>query len=136
MKIVGDTNILVSAFIVKNGNPAKILRQINGIELVTSEEILDETEEVLHRRHIQKKYKVTDEQIKEYIATLHQTCSLIKSINIVKVIKDDPDDDIILAIGKKAKANYIVSGDQHLAKLKVYEGIPILTPAQFLKIIK
>lgn len=136
MKIVGDTNILVSAFIVKNGNPAQILRQINRIELVTSEEILDETEEVLHRKHIQKKYKATEEQIKEYIATLRQTCTLVKPINVVRVIKDDPDDDIVLAMGKKAKANYIVSGDQHLAKLKEYKGIPILTPAQFLKIIK
>lgn len=42
MKTVIDTNILVSAFIVKNGNPAQILRQINRIELVVSEEILDE----------------------------------------------------------------------------------------------
>lgn len=136
MKVVLDTNIFVSAFIVKNGNPAQILRFIDKIELITSREILEETEEVLNRKHIKKKYKLTDKQIKEYIVALQQSCILTKPTDIERVIKDDPDDDIVLAMAKQAKANYIVSGDPHLTKLKAHEGISILTPAQFLKILK
>lgn len=135
MKVILDTNILVSAFIVKNGNPAQILRSIDKIKPITSREILEETEEVLNRNHIKKKYKATDKQIKQYIAVLQQNCVLTRPTITVKVVKDDPDDDIILTIAKQAKANYIVSGDPHLTKLKEYEGIPILTPAQFIKIL-
>lgn len=136
MKVVLDTNILVSAFIVKNGNPAKILRSIDKIELTTSQEILKETEEVLQRKHIKKKYRVTNKQITDYVANLKQICALVKPTSIDKVVKDDPDDDIVLAVAQQAKANYIVSGDPHLTKLKEYEHITILTPAQFLKILK
>lgn len=135
MKVVLDTNIFVSAFIVKNGNPAQILRFIDKIELITSREILEETEEVLNRKHIKKKYRLTDKQIKEYIVALQQSCILTKPTYIERVIKDDPDDDIVLAMAKQTKANYIVSGDPHLTKLKAYEHISILTPVQFLKIL-
>ena len=136
MKIVVDTNIFVSAFIVNNGNPAQILRHIDRIKITTSQEILDETEDVLHRKHIQIKYKITGKQINNYIKSLRENCTLIQPTKIVKAVKDDPDDDIVLAIAKHAKAKYIISGDPHLTKLKVYEGIKILTPAQFLIILK
>src|SRR3989344_3403051 len=98
MKAVLDTNIFVSAFIVKNGKPAQIIRSIDKIELITSLEILKETKEVLHRKHIKRIYRLTDKQIKTYVTVLLQTCVLIKPTNIDRVIKDDPDDDIILAI--------------------------------------
>ena len=48
MKVVLDTNVLVSALIVKTGKPAQILRRIESFELLLTPEILAETERVLN----------------------------------------------------------------------------------------
>ena len=50
------------------------------------------------------------------------------------VIREDPDDDRILACALAAKAAFIVSGDTHLLHLRNYAGIRIVSPAQFLRI--
>ncbi len=49
MKVVLDTNVLVSAAIVKKGIPAQIIKHQRKPILITSEEILTEVEEVLRR---------------------------------------------------------------------------------------
>lgn len=49
---------------------------------------------------------------------------------IPPVVIDDPDDDAVLACAVAAKADLIVSGDPHLLKLKDYQGVPIVAPAE------
>jgi len=44
--------------------------------------------------------------------------------------------NIVLACAVAARAEVIVSGDNHLLELKEYDGIPILTAAQLLARIK
>jgi uncharacterized protein len=51
------------------------------------------------------------------------------------VIKADPYDNVILECAVEARVDYVVSGDSHLFKLKRFEDTPILSPAQFLKIV-
>jgi predicted nucleic acid-binding protein len=50
----------------------------------------------------------------------------------VTVVKDDPDDDKFLAIAIVSGAEHIISGDTHLLSIGNYQGIEILTPADFL----
>jgi predicted nucleic acid-binding protein len=52
---------------------------------------------------------------------------------IPPAIRDDPDDDAVLACAVAAKADLVVSGDPHLVKLEQYEGIPIVGPAEAVK---
>ena len=54
----------------------------------------------------------------------------------VVIITDDPDDNRFLSCARSAGAAYIVSGDAHVLQLAVYEGIQILTPAAFLRVLK
>jgi putative PIN family toxin of toxin-antitoxin system len=136
MRVVLDTNVLVSALIVKVGKSAQIIGHIGVYNLVTSEEILAEASETLHRPHIQKRYPVSPKEIKRYIERLQAISTVVKPSTKVTVIKDDPDDDKFLALAKEAGADYLVSGDPHLTDLGEYEGIPILTPAQFLEVLK
>lgn len=42
---------------------------------------------------------------------------------------------MILACAIQAEVNYVVSGDPHLKRLKIYEGIKIVSPVVFLQII-
>ena len=54
----------------------------------------------------------------------------------VSEIKQDPEDNKFLACALEGEAAYIVSGDNHLLKLKHYKGIQIVTARSFLEIIK
>ncbi|GEM_PF-6342315 len=45
--------------------------------------------------------------------------------------KDDPDDNMILECAIAGNVDCIVSNDKHLAKLKKFRNIPILTPDEF-----
>ena len=54
----------------------------------------------------------------------------------ISFIKGDPADDKFLECGIACQANYVVSGDSHLQRAKEFEGIKILSPADFLATIQ
>ena len=63
-------------------------------------------------------------------------CTTVEPIEKVHYLKDDPDDDKVLECAVGADCNYIVSGDKHLIRLKSFKGIKILSPAEFLVLIR
>lgn len=56
---------------------------------------------------------------------------VIHDTRIERVIAHDPDDDTILACAVASRARWIISGDEHLLRLKQHRGIPTLTPKEF-----
>ncbi|MEA5534346.1 putative toxin-antitoxin system toxin component, PIN family [Crocosphaera sp. XPORK-15E] len=130
--VVFDTNILISAIGWK-GTPyfcVELARQ-GIIESVTCQEILDELVEKL-----QVKLKFPDRYIIETIADLISFSRIIKINKTLKVIENDPDDDVILECGIIGKANYIITGDKkHLLPLKNYQGITIINATEFKNLI-
>jgi uncharacterized protein len=135
MKIVLDANIFISALIVENGTQYKIVHHKKRYAVVISEEILQEVEEVLHYDRIQKKYNVSNQEIRSYLHQLRRDC-VIRVYPAVKVVDEDPDDNKYIACAKQVKADYIVTGDRHLLDLKEYRGIRIVTPTEFLRILE
>jgi predicted nucleic acid-binding protein len=53
-----------------------------------------------------------------------------------KVIKEDPDDDVVLRTAFDGKAEYIVSGDKHLLALGEFKGIKIVNITEILSVVK
>lgn len=51
-------------------------------------------------------------------------------------ITEDLEDNKILEAASEAKADYIISGDKHLLKLKEFKGIKIVKAKEFLEFIK
>ncbi len=135
MKIVVDTNVLVSALIKPSGAPAQLLSYDGSFDLVTTEEILAELERVLHYTRIQKRYHLNDGLIAAYVNQVRDASEVIEVESNIKVVEKDPDDDKFVACARAGQADCIISGDPHLTNLKSYHGIPILTPRQFLEII-
>lgn len=128
MKVVIDTNIIISG-IFWGGNPGKLLNaiEIGEIELHISDELLTEYIEVIFRvgnnRELSKKWNV-------YFLN---KCRKVK-VTKTEVISRDPKDDFILALAKKAKVDYIISGDKDITEIKEFE-IPIIKVGDFLKIL-
>jgi uncharacterized protein len=135
MKIVVDTNVIVSALLSKTGTPAQIFSHEASFQLFTSEESLAEVKRVLHYDHIKTRYQLSDDLINNYLEHLRAASHVIVVHQVAAVIEADPDDNKFLACAVEAGADYIVSGDRHLKRLEVYRNIPILTPRQFLDLI-
>jgi putative PIN family toxin of toxin-antitoxin system len=134
LKVVVDTNQFVSALINKKGQPARLLdlwRQQHFI-LVTCPEIIAEIKEVLEYPRIRKKYKLNKTDIQSLLHLIEHEAVVLPSSPTVHIIKEDIDDNKFLACALAAKAEYIVTGDQHLLSLGRYESISIVTVKDFL----
>jgi putative PIN family toxin of toxin-antitoxin system len=132
MKIVCDTNVLISA-IVFGGNAKIIVRAVSEgkLENYISQAILNEFEDVMQR----PKIGFSCNEISVITQLFHETFEYIIPTDSFEVIKDDPDDNKVLDTALATNADFIVSGDKHLLNLGEWNKIKILTPSQFLKII-
>ena len=127
MRIVLDTNILVSALITKGTPPDRLYQAWlrNEVELVTSSAQIDEVTEVLARSGL-RKYVELDEAA-QMVAAIHQHATVLNDISVTKR-SPDPKDDPILATAVAGKAELLVSGDRRdMLALGNVEGIPIRT---------
>lgn len=79
---------------------------------------------------------VEEEDMRVFLQALHETALFVRIKSRFKVVKSDPDDDIILRAAYDSKADYIVSGDKHLLSLSEFKGIRIVTIEEILKILR
>lgn len=131
-KIVLDTNVLISG-VIASGYCASILDAAHHeeIKLVTSTHLLEEFSDVISRRHIARKYPKAAEEAEALLDFLRAFAILTPGIPETNPVSRDRDDDFVLACAMDESADCIVSGDPHLLDLKTYNGIPILTPKEF-----
>ena len=134
MRIVLDTNILVSALITK-GTPPDQLYQAwlrNEVELVTSPAQIDEVTDVLARPRLRK--YVDPDEAAQMVATIHQRATVLADVPVTRR-SPDPKDDPILAVAVAGDAELVVSGDRNdMLALGEVEGIPIRSAREGLKI--
>lgn len=132
MKIVCDTNILISAFVFPGGPPEEIIQGVivGDYLLGISDEIITELERVLHKKFFWPADKIN--RVKEFLA---RNAEKVYPVTTIKVIKDEPDNRI-LECAAEFGADFIVSGDKHILQLKKYKHnksiIKIVTAMDFL----
>ena len=138
LKVVVDTNVIVSGAIRKSGPPFAIISAWRDGQfiLVTSRSLIREVVTVLNYTKIKGKYTLSEEQIKKAIKNLENYSVITPDRLKVRVIKEDPNDDMIIRAALEGEADYIVSGDRHLKALREYQGVQIVSPAAFLGILK
>ncbi|MCJ7578071.1 MAG: putative toxin-antitoxin system toxin component, PIN family [candidate division Zixibacteria bacterium] len=138
LKAVLDTNLFISALLTAKGNPAKILNRwkAGSFDLVISLPILKEIKRVILYPKIRKRLNWTDVEINEFLLGLAQFGFMVSGESKIDVIKDDPTDNKYLACALEGNADYIVTGDQHLLKVGEYRGTKIISPKEFLEILK
>jgi len=69
----------------------------------------------------------------EGLAKTLQVAVLTPGELAVEAVADDPADDLVLACALEGNADFIISGDKHLLNLRNYQGIQMVTPAEFLE---
>jgi len=129
MKVVFDTNVFISAFIIpgSQGDQAFSYARQGRFELYTSVAILTET-----ACKLRGKFNQSAEDITEALKLISHTSEVLKPGTTLAVLEDVPDNRI-LECALDAHADLVVTGDRHLLKLKEFRGIPIIRLADFLR---
>ena len=130
LRLVLDTNILVSSLLRKQTPPYQLYRAWReGIfELLTSQTQIKELHRVLHYPRLQR--YLTPEEAQEMLAGVVTYAILVSPLPSVSY-SPDPDDNLILATAIAGHADYLISGDKsHVLALKKIEEIPILSARQ------
>ena len=130
MRVVFDTNILISAYIF-----AGICKMIvdhcidnHDIEIVLSKAILDEFNFVLV-----DKFRYSDEEARVTIETVVLASEIVEPTTFDTQICRDPDDDAILGTAVAGNADCIVTGDSDLLVLEQFKGVDIISPSEFVR---
>jgi len=96
--------------------------------LVVSDAIAEEYREVLKR----PKFKIESTELDDFFALLLDKAEFVIPTETIDVIIDDPSDNKFIEAAVAGNAKVIVSGDNHLLKLKSFRGISIATAREFM----
>ena len=129
MKVVFDTNILVSALVFPGGRGEAALQRVleERDELVLSKPILDELLGVLSR-----KFARDAEELSHTALFLSSVGITVKPGRRLRIVKDEPDNRI-LECAVAGNANVIVTGDRALLALREYSNIRIVSLHDYLE---
>lgn len=138
MRVVLDTNVLVSAILSHGGPAAQILRlaRADRFELVFSPDTIQEHIKVIRYpkiRTLLEKRNLTLNVVEGFLEQLTRISILVSGKTTVDAVKEDPSDNIFLACAMEGDADFVVSGDRHLKELGIFQGIEILAPSEFLQ---
>ncbi|MBK8949262.1 MAG: putative toxin-antitoxin system toxin component, PIN family [Flavobacteriales bacterium] len=131
LRLVVDTNVLISWLIGKRLRELDVLLVAERFQLCFSTRALAELAEVTRRSKMRKYFTLP--RAEENIERLGRVALVLKREPRVIPICRDAKDDFLLALAKAAKADLLVTGDEDLLVLKKYGRTRIVTPGEFLK---
>ncbi len=133
MRIVCDTNILISAFVFPGGPPDQVLNlvRLKEITLCLSPDIFSEFKKVLS-----KKFKYTETEIQEFLDRIRLISEMVYPEERLQLIKRVDADNRILECALAGQVDYLITGDKKdILPLKKIGNTVILTAARFLEML-
>jgi len=134
MRLVFDTNVLISAVLAPNSIPAKVLNwgEDNGVILYSSATLI-ELLSVLNRPKFAKYIDTND--IKGLSMRITATWVLVPILKQISLCRDSKD-DMFIELALNGEATYLISGDKDLLILDSIQNIPVVSPKIFWDEIK
>jgi putative PIN family toxin of toxin-antitoxin system len=133
VKVVLDTNVLLSGLMFPDGAPGRIVaawRQAR-FDLVISIHQLAEIGRVLAYPKIRRILGWDERRIEQFIRQLYVRAQIVDLDGISVEVPADPDDVPILATLVAGQADVLITGDGDLLALR--DRHAILTPAEFVR---
>jgi len=133
IKAILDTNVVISGVFWK-GPPFRVLQawQEQRFRLVISVPILEEYRRVLAEMAGEHFSPV----VHSILGLIELHSEMVEPISLAKAVCNDPDDDKFIEAAVAAAADYVVSGDTALLRLKDHRGIRMVNPAEFLRLLR
>jgi putative PIN family toxin of toxin-antitoxin system len=127
-RVVFDTNIWISGLLWR-GKPYQclLLARAKAVQHVHCTEMMAELSEKLREA-----FGFSENHIQAVLYDVRRISERVDIAGDVHVVGDDPDDDKFIECALVAGATAVVSGDHHLLELGSYEGIAMLSAAEFL----
>lgn len=126
MKIILDTNILISASLF-GGLSADILEYcFERDDIYISEFILEE-----YKRILIHKFEAPENTILSNIKSFSENFQLIEPENEIPNFCKDKDDNSICQVAEYIQADYIITGDKEFQSLAQFKNTKILSPREF-----
>ena len=135
MRLVLDTNVLISAILSPNSISAKILNwgEDNGV-ILYSAATLNEVLSVLGRSKFSK--YIDHDDIDGLSIRIKTVWLFVEILNQVQLCRD-PKDDKFIDLALNGKASHLITGDSDLLVFNPVENTSIINPRTFWdKIIK
>jgi putative PIN family toxin of toxin-antitoxin system len=127
-RVVFDTNVMVSGLLWR-GKPYQclLLARTGLVQAIYYREMLAELS-----RKLEDKFSFLVNRIQAVLYDWRRHAQEVRITGDLHVVTADSDDDKFIECAQTAGATVIVSGDRHLLNLGQYEGIVILSPAEFM----
>jgi putative PIN family toxin of toxin-antitoxin system len=140
MRAVIDTNVLVSGFITRRGNPYRIIVAIHAgqFEFIISQSLIDELADVVRRDAFLARGVASSNEVSAFFAFITQEVDVIASEGESPIRVRDPKDEQVIATALAGNADYLVTGDNDLLALRDDPGLGalrIVTVAEFLEVL-
>lgn len=133
MRVVLDTNILVSGLILPDSIPGRIIAAWSEAEfdVVSSHGQLAEIGRVLAYPKIRRILGWDEQRIERFVRRLYVRVEVVEPDSAAMETPRDPDDAPILGALVAGDADFLVTGDRDLLALR--DRYPIETPAEFVR---
>lgn len=126
MRVLLDTNVIVSA-VTTRGLCADVFRAVLADhELVTCPQVLEEV-----RRVLLEKFSIPDDLIAEYVELILQDAVFVEKNDPPALSIRDKDDRVIIGAAIKGRADAVVTGDKELQEIGNIRDVRILSPRAF-----
>lgn len=134
LRIILDTNVLISAIFFETGNEANILDEaVKGrVTLLSSLDALQELRETLAA----PKFKLTPLEISNIFQLIVSISEIVLAPPSAEVKCRDPDDQKFLDCAKRGDADFLVTGDRDLLEIKNLGRTKIITARELIRLFK
>jgi putative PIN family toxin of toxin-antitoxin system len=130
-RLVIDTNALISRLIFPSSTPGRAVRKaVDEEQLLVSESTMLELVDVLAHPKFDRYVSVEERQ--GFLLQIGDVAEIIRVLRPVRACRD-PKDDKFLELAVNGSANAILTGDADLLALHPFQGITIVSPADWLK---
>jgi len=134
IKVILDTNVIISALLKAESKPALILALCleGSLTLCLSETIWQEYREVLRR----EKFRGLDqESIEKLLSVIKQQALWVFPRIPLNILSRDPADNKFLECALATQADYLITGNTRHFPLKKFHGVQVITPRDFIDLI-
>jgi len=136
MRVVLDTNVLGPGLLLEQG----VLFDVVGywrekrLEVVVSEHLIAELSAALEKPYWRSRFAL--ERIEQALMTVRQGALWVIPTPGIRGIATHWHDDVVIATALTGDAEYLVTEDKELLRLKSYRIVKIVSPLEFLEILR
>jgi putative PIN family toxin of toxin-antitoxin system len=134
-RAVIDTNVVVSAVLNRAGVPAAVVRAAGSrFELVWTPAIAVECGRILASTRIVRRLKGREDDGRAVLSGLAAIATMVppELLPALRVVQEDPDDDVLFGAAMAGGARFVVSGDAAVLAVGNFAGVLVVSASEFL----